>query len=337
MNVDELLKPPLTTDPDRRRIYPDDVYFREMAAQVDSVAPDLLARILERSSFLMFKPEAVVGRRIEPALAFLAERGFEPLGALRVRIDPRILREMWRYQINAAPLSSIRAVDMALQGAESLVVALHDTQGPERTGLPAAVRLSNLKGSSSGLDADSGLLRGVLACVNESLNFVHAPDEPADLIRELGVLFDRQRRAAPLELLAALPSAAAHHAVQAQIRQLYRDHPAHPMDVAASMRALRAAADGHPDRTAPTAEVINAIEHSAPECDLLRLVDWLDFSPSDLERWDRITLAAYLAGDEISDRMPLIGPPPGARAEARRARAEAQAARIARVAAAQVG
>jgi nucleoside diphosphate kinase len=333
VNVDDLLAPPLTTDPDRRRIYPDDVYFREMAGQLGSLPPDLLRRILERSSFLMFKPEAVVGRRMEQALAFLAGQGFEPLGALRVRIDPRVLREMWRYQINAAPLSSVRAVDMALQSGDCLVVALYDTRGPGCTGVSAAVRLSDLKGSSSNLDANGGKLRGVLACVTESLNFVHAPDEPADLVRELAVLFDRPRRGEPLGLLAALPSAAARQAVEREIRRLYQAHPAHPMDVTASLEALRAAAVGHPERAARTGEVVDAIGHAAPESDRLRLVDWLDYEPGDLGLWDRITLAAYLAGDEISDRMPLIGPPPGARAEARRARAQAQAARIARVAA----
>jgi nucleoside diphosphate kinase len=323
VNVDELLAPPLTCDPDRRRIYPDDVYFREMAAQLDALAPDRLARILERGSFLMFKPEAVVGRRMERALEFLAARGFEPLGALRVRIDPRVLREMWRYQINAAPLSSVRAVDMALQSGESLVVALHDTRGPQRTGLPATVRLSNLKGSSSNLSANDGLLRGALACEIESLNFVHAPDEPADLLRELAVLFDRPRRAEPLELLAAPPSPAGRRAVEREIRELYRQYPAHPMNLDASLAALRAAAVDRPEQAAPTAQVIDAIGHKAPESELLRLVDWLDYHPGGLGVWDRITLAAHLVGEEISDRMPLIGPPPGARAEARRARAQA--------------
>jgi nucleoside diphosphate kinase len=323
VNLADLLAPPLTTDPDRRRIYPDDVYFREVAGLLDALAPDRFARLAERSSFLMFKPEAVAGRRMERALGFLAGHGFEPLGALRVRIDPRTLRELWRYQINAIPLAAVRAVDMTLQSGESLVVALHDSRGPQETGLPAAVRLSSLKGSSSDFAANQGLLRGELECVSESLNFVHAPDEPADLLREIAVLFDRPRRAEPLELLCGLPTAAGRADVERQIRELYQSYPAHALDLAASLDALRAAAAGRPERAAPTAQVIQAIEHRAPETELLRLVDWLDYEPGDLALWDRITLAAYLAGEEVSDRLPLIGPAPGARAEARRARADA--------------
>jgi Nucleoside diphosphate kinase len=323
VNVDDLLAPPLTTDPDRRRIYPDDVYFREIAGQLDGLAPGQLTRLLEHNSFLMFKPEAVTGRRMQRALAFLAGQGFEPLGTLRVRIDPRTLRELWRYQINAIPLAAVRAVDMTLQSGESLVVALHDTHGPQQTGAPAAVRLSNLKGSSSNFAANKGLLRGELECVCESLNFVHAPDEPADLLRELAVLVDRPRRAEVIELLAGLPTPAAQAEVEREIRELYQAYPEHPMNLAASLDALRAAAVDRPDRAAPTAQVIHAIEHRAAQDELLRLVDWLDYHPGDLALWDRITLAAYLAGEEVSDRLPLIGPTPGARAEARRDRASA--------------
>ena len=56
-----------------------------------------------------------------------------------------------------------------------------DTHGPERTGESAAVRLSNLKGSTRDLNTDlgRGLLREELDCTIQTINFVHAPDEAA--------------------------------------------------------------------------------------------------------------------------------------------------------------
>lgn len=329
VNVRELLEPPITTDPDRRRLYPEDIYFREMAEQLDALDPQTLHRILARGSFLLFKPEALAGRRMERALEYLAERGFEPLGALRVRIDPRTLREMWRYQLNAAPLSTVRAVDMIMATADCLFVPMYDTYGPERTGLTAAMRLSDLKGSTRDLNTDlgRGLLREELDCTVQSLNFVHAPDEPADLLRELAVLFDWPDRGEPLRLLSTLPSSQGYESVRREIKSLYSLCPEHPLDPNTSIEALRAAAHDDPSRAGMTARLLHALEHlPGPESELLRLVDWLDHTPSRLGAWDRITLASYLVDKQNSDRMPLIGPPPGKRAVARRKRAQAAAA-----------
>lgn len=329
VNVLELLEPPITTDPDRRRLYPEDVYFREMAEQLGHFDPQALRRILDRGSFLVFKPEALAGRRIERALDYLRERGFEPLGALRVRIDPRTLRELWRYQLNAAPLSTVRAVDMIMAAADCLLVAMYDAHGPEQTGQTAAVRLSDLKGSTRDLNTDlgKGLLREELDCTIQCLNFVHAPDEAADLLRELAVLFGWPDRAEPLRLLSTLPSRQADESVRREVRRLYSTQPEHPLDLATSISALRAAALDDPDRATMTARFLLALEHlPGPESELLELVDWLDYAPSRLSTWDRITLASYLVDKQDSDRMPLIGPPPGKRAVARRKRAQAASA-----------
>ena len=328
VNVHELLEPPVTTDPDRRRLYPEDVYFREMAQQLGKLDPVALRRILTRGSFLLFKPEALVGRRIERALDYLARRGFEPLGALRVRIDPRTLREMWRYQLNAAPLSTVRAVDMIMAAADCLFVAMYDAHGPQQTEQTAAVRLSDLKGSTQDLNTElgRGLLREELDCTIQCLNFVHAPDEAADLLRELAVLFAWPDRAEPLHILCTLPSQQARDAVRREIQRLYSLHPEHPLDLDASIKALRAAAHDDQARATMTARLLHALERRpGPESELLRLVDWLDYEPSRLAVWDRITLASYLVDKQSSDRMPLIGPPPGERAVARRKRAEAAA------------
>lgn len=334
VNVRDLLEPPNTTDPDRRRLYPEDVYFREMAEQAGELDSQALRRILARGSFLLFKPEALAGRRIERALDYVAERGFEPLGALRVRIDPRTLREMWRYQLNAAPLSTVRAVDMIMAAADCLFVPMYDTYGPERTGESAAVRLSNLKGSTRDLNTDlgHGLLREELDCTIQCLNFVHAPDEPADLLRELAVLFGWPDRAEPLRVLGTLPSRRARECVRREIQRLYATQPEHPLDLDAAVKALREAAHDDPARAEMTARLLLALEHRpGPESELLRLVDWLDYTPSRLGTWDRITLASYLVDKQSSDRMPLIGPPPGKRAVARRKRAETAAANAAEV------
>ncbi|MGW3910028.1 hypothetical protein ACWEBX_00655 [Streptomyces sp. NPDC005070] len=250
----------------------------------------------------MFKPDAVVGRRVEPALAFLAGHGFEPLGALTVRVDARVCRELWRYQINAAPLAVIRAVDMILEsGPPCLFVALRDTRGPERTGTTAAERLAELKGSSKNRSVDGGSLRGTLGCELMCLNFLHAPDDPADLIRELGVLLPRRREQA-LSLLAAdvSPPGAADPATLAG--ELYAIHPAHSLS--------RPAPSGTSTGREPSGDTSR---RPADPQSLLARVEQLAADADGLPLWDRIVIAAELVEGLPSEGRPLIGPPPGTR------------------------
>ncbi|MDX6361967.1 MAG: hypothetical protein QOC85_970, partial [Streptomyces sp.] len=287
-------------DPVRRRIYPNDVYFRETAALLDRRDVPETTRSLRRGTFVMFKPDAVVGRRIEPALAFLAEHGFAPLGALDVRVDARVCRELWRYQINAAPLAVIRAVDMILEsGPPCLFVPLRDTLGPERTGTTAAERLAELKGSSKNRAVNGSSLREALGCELMCLNFLHAPDDPADLIREVGVLLPGRQRDEAFTLLAGDPSPRRDTEVAAAVRRLYAAHPAHPLEPPARPEAHPAAWSG-PRRPADAAGLSD-------------LLDQLTESECEVPLWDRIVIAAQLVEGLPSEGRALIGPPPGAR------------------------
>ncbi|MFC1404110.1 MULTISPECIES: metallophosphoesterase family protein [Streptacidiphilus] len=299
MAVDDLLQLPFTRDPVRRSVYPDDIYFRETAALLEQWDDEQLDRMLCRSSFVMFKPDAVVGRRIEPALAFLADHGFQVLGCAVLELDPRIHRELWRYQLNAAPLAVVRTVDLILESGPCLLVALRH-EGTAAPGETAPGLLAELKGSSGDRGkqgAGAATLRTVLGCELLCLNFVHAPDDPADLVRELGVLLPRPVREAVLAVLAAEePPPRAGADVLDAARRLYAAHPAHPLDPGAAPvpEALR-----RPGRL------------SGPE--LSAALDALGDPGDPRPRWDRIVIAAQLVEGLPAERRPLIGPPPGAR------------------------
>ncbi|MGW0673239.1 nucleoside-diphosphate kinase [Streptomyces sp. NPDC002746] len=305
MAVEQWLQAPFTHDPARRRTYPDDVYFREMAALLDERDAEETGRTLGGTTFVMFKPDAVVGRRIEPALDLLAGHGFLPLGAREVRVDARVCRELWRYQINAAPLAVIRAVDMILEsGPPCLFVALRDTRGPRETGMSAAQRLSELKGSSKNRDTDGVTLRGALGCELMCLNFLHAPDDPADLVREVGVLVPHSHRNEVLTMLAGEPSPARTAGVVAAARRLCAAHPAHPLAPApGSARPARADSAG-----------------------ALARVGELAAGQGGLALWDRIVIAAHLVEGLPSEGTALIGPPPGTRLNHPRATGPTQGA-----------
>ena len=311
LDLEALLRPPCTADPDRRRLYPDDIHFREMADRIGRLDPAARDRLLSDVSFVMFKPEAVAGRRIRTALDFLADQGFEVLGALPVQLDARAHRELWRYQLNAAPLAIIRTVDLILESGPSVFVGMVDRRrgsGSAESGsvgedVTAARRLGDLKGSSRDRKNYGRSLRGVLDSTLLCLNFVHAPDEPADMIREVGVLFPgRRAREQALALLTGPSVAQGRLELDALLEKLHAEQPAHPLDAELALReadpALRALIAGG-DVTA----ALDALEE-----------DWAGLAP-----WDRITLAALVVDGLDSDHLPLIGPPPGERAEFRKA------------------
>ncbi len=286
--IHAFLQPPFSWDPVRREFYPDDIYFCETALLLERESEQRLDLMLRHTSFVMFKPEAVVGRRVEPALAWLATRGFRPTGCAPVRVDPRVHRELWRYQLNGAPLAIVRTVDMILSAGPCLVVALRDERGPLETGMTAAARLAGLKGSSSSPRANGESLRAVLGCELLCLNFLHAPDDPSDLVRELGVLFPSRERAGVLAMLADDPSPQVDAEVAAAVRALYADHPAHPLDPRAVPEP--AATDG-------------------TDAGLLARIDSLDDPDSEIPHWDRVLIAARLVDGLPPRRRPLIGSP----------------------------
>lgn len=302
----------LSDDPAKPQTYEDDVYYREAMVHIGALGSDQLRHMLSRTSFALFKPEAIVGRRFEDAFDYLHRRGFRPLGALPVSFDRHTLRGMWWYQLNSAPLAVLRVVDMTIREADHLFVPLVDMTADPRSG-SAARRLSDCKGSKRDTGSGHDVLREALRCQTQCLNFVHVPDEPADLVRELGVLFDFHRLPAALAMLTgdAVPAGLAERVTEA-----YQSHPWHPLDLERSVALLRRAAAAA-DHEAPVRALLRALRAPATEHDPLRLIEWLDGADLELPRWDRIVVAAHLASAERAHKEPLIGPPPGQRAQAR--------------------
>src|SRR5260370_20260356 len=135
--------------------------------------------VLRHLTFLLIKPEAIVGRRIAPILDFLAARRFFIVGTWPVRLSRHAARALWRYQINSVPIGHIRALEMGVTAGELFVVGLGHALGRDEAG--SAAELLMLGQGSSSRPAD-GTLRDLLRCPARMLSFVHTPDEPADVI-----------------------------------------------------------------------------------------------------------------------------------------------------------
>lgn len=302
----ETIEPWLTHDEGKIAHYRDDPYFWEGRASYLASGP--VGEVLKHLTFLLVKPETIVGRRVAPILEFLRSGGYRIIGTWPVRMGRHEARGLWRYSLNTVPIAHIRALEMLVTAGELFLVGLDHqlTCGAAS----AAELLSRGKGSSAHLDAD-GTLRERLGCPALMLNFVHAPDEPADVLRELAVLCDAPRQEQIIAALLAAgrwPSAQFEAAAQeaaAIMTSRYAYSPAHDLNVAATLWRMRARLrDGALPPQARAA--IELGETSAGHA--LHVVRSLA-DATEIPLWDRIVTAAHLVDGLRTGRNPLIGPP----------------------------
>jgi hypothetical protein len=305
MIVKEDVEPWLARDEGKRERYCDDLYFREGWASFRAACAGERAEVaLRRLTFLLVKPEAITGRRVAAILGFVREHGYRVVGTWPVSMGRHQVRGLWGYQLNAVPIAHVRALEMLAGSGDLFLVGLDHR--PAGNGPSAAESLAERKSS-----AGDGL-RDRLGCPALMINFVHAPDEPADVLRELAILGDaRAQRQIMATLLAAAgwPDArfvTAERGAAALMTARYADCPAHDLDVAATLRRMRL---GHRAETGLAAVTRAAIEAgSVPPESALEVVASLA-DATGLPRWDRVVTAAYLVDGLRTGRPPLVGPP----------------------------
>jgi nucleoside diphosphate kinase len=275
----------ISAEPGKLERYARDIAFREAWTDLAACWGDEAEEILRRRAFVLFKPETVLMRRLEEATAELERHGFAPVLWRLVRLDRNLVRAVWRYELAEAPLATLAAVDVVATAGVCLLVGLRDDR-PE-PGRYASARLASLKGPTRQEERRPGQIRYRLRSPAVLLNFLHTPDEPADAVRELGVLFAADER---LELFRELREARG-VSLQPAFAAAYAETPPHALDLDASLELL---AREH----APEADTISTLLRggSADEELVVRLIRWLDTRAAGLPRPDRGVLAAHLIG-----------------------------------------
>jgi nucleoside diphosphate kinase len=298
------IEPWLAHDEGTRAHYCDDPYYWEGWTSYLAAGPE--GEVLRHLTFLLVKPETIAGRRVASILEFLRSGGYRIIGTWPVRMGRNEARGLWRYTLNMLPIAHIRALEMLVTAGELFLVGLHH---PLALGeASAADLLSRSKGSSAHPEA-RGTLRERLGRPALMLNFVHAPDEPADVLRELAVLCEAPEQELIIAaLLAAVrwpparfEAAAREAAAIMTSRYAYCDE--HDLDIAATLRRMRTRlGDG---TLTPRARAAIELGSTPPEqaLDVVRSLD----DATELPRWDRIVTAAYLVDGLRTGRSPLIG------------------------------
>lgn len=313
----------LTASDRKRELYGQDLYFRDAWADFGAVFTDPAADPLADLALFVFKSDGVAGRRMRPTLEFLAHQGFAIEASEAVRHNRHSMREVWRYDWNLYPADRLSLTTLMHSATQVPLLLLRDTRHDGV--VPGSTRLSDLKGS---VDQEWGpdQLRSALRPPNRVINFCHIGDEPADVVRELGIFFDRPQRLEVLRRLrgrrvSADASGTAEAEALALVGQLERDWPAHDFDLAATLDRL---SDSGRIRPADLAAIRRA---AAGEGERLRwdeLVAMFPPEPAGPGLWDFVLVASCVLPLERDGFKGLMPAPTGADW---RARHEARAAR----------
>ncbi|GAA2634879.1 nucleoside-diphosphate kinase [Paractinoplanes durhamensis] len=209
----------LTRDPAKERYFGTDSYFLDAYDQLADPIGFAAGHAL-----LLLKPDAVASRSIWPVLDWVRTSGFRIVASRRFAMTRGAVRAMWHYQLNRATPARSRLADALCTASDSMVLLL---SLPDDDRVPPSVALSDRKGPADPARRTPGQLRYRLGDHGFLLNLVHASDEPADVLRELGILLDVDERRELIQQ--ALPGADRHDAATALADRLYADSPAHDL------------------------------------------------------------------------------------------------------------
>lgn len=188
----------LTTSTDKAKLFAVDTYFVEAWQDVQRRMTDPVGWSYQ-FGLLVLRPDAFVGRRAEAILDWLDRHRFSIVHAEPIRFDRHSIRALWRYQWNVATPERKALQEEVLTSGDSLLLIVGSTVS---THVPATVRLTDMKGPADPKDRQPTHLRHNLGSPSIIWSFLHTADEPADVIRELGIHFEAAARRRLLDHLA---------------------------------------------------------------------------------------------------------------------------------------
>ncbi|QIS10227.1 nucleoside-diphosphate kinase [Nocardia arthritidis] len=222
----------LTPQAEKVDAYVADTYLLETVDHLDRLGIDP-AKFGRQHSLLLLKPDAIVARAVEPTLEWLADNGFQVVGAERVAVNRHVARALWYFAWNIASPERRRLADLLVGISDVLVLVVRAADAA----LPVSVRLTEAKGPTDPRKRKPGELRHLLGRHSYLLNLVHSPDDPADTLREFAIYWDESRRG---EVIARAEAGADGTARAREIAaELYAGTPARGFDRADALERIR--------------------------------------------------------------------------------------------------
>lgn len=174
----------LTMVPDKTRYYAAEQTYRDTVHALVSPGTGGEAALgagIQRIGLGIFRPDAIAYDRVKPTLDYLRRLRIRPFHAQAVNVHGPIVRELWRFQLNAASDERMHLLDLVFDAGPSILVLFRH---PDDQPVPCAVLIADAKGPAAPDRRAGWELRSVLGSPNRVEVYFHAADEPADVLRE---------------------------------------------------------------------------------------------------------------------------------------------------------
>ena len=269
----------LSDSPTKRVRFAAECYFQEVFYELLQVDPQPCWSAIARKAFVLFKTDAGAVRCVQPVMDILAEHGMRVVQAQPIQLDRLSIRELWRYELNVSTYDRYPAVDALLGWAPSLF-AMVEATAQYRSRDSVAATLSYLKGPSSLRSRAAHHIRHRIRALDGMFNHIHTPDEPLDVLREIGVLFSRHERRAMVSWLAGrtpgMPDG-----VSAAIHDFYHKVPLHSLELGPVLDKIRSQGVDDPQEFVSRALATQSIDE---------LRTWIGRRGIRLSYWDAVVL-----------------------------------------------
>jgi hypothetical protein len=301
----------LSENEDKRRLYGGDPHFRAgYISFANAVGAEEVGDVTWRLASVVLKPEALVGRKAVACCSYLFSVGFIPVAATTVHISSLAVRELWRYQINVATEERLCAMERIFAAGPSVFLAFRFPMQEGATGgASASSVLNQMKGPSDPAKRAAWQLRASIdAAPSRLLTYVHAAEEPGDVIRDVGVLFDEPQRRKLVRSM--VQGEMGRDEMLGVVNDAMGAYALHDLEPVASMRRLRRAleyATGQGANAALTraSEWVEAAEAGSAG-DWSAFMDAIAMSGIDVDAWDAITVGADVMAMDVGGERRLL-------------------------------
>jgi hypothetical protein len=290
------------------KAYERETYFRQGLADATELFCERFAETMRRAALLMVKPDGLVAGKAPAIVEFLRAHGY-CIQAMQTQTLSRFhWRELWRFQLTSATLDRLAVNDLVFR-RQALLLALVDMNQGD---LPATVRLSVLKGPSDVASQPADCLRRLIGQPNRVFSFFHVADEPADLLRELGLLLDEPERR---QFLLSFVGAGLSPVDGARLDEMLQTsaRSARDLDPAAAVERALEAVDCLP----PTARGRDQIRSALRGMRQGKRIEWIPFASAvqgsgiAIDEWDLAILGtSFITYDEPGHSKQIVAVDP---------------------------